>query len=120
MCSPGRWAIASKVLPNDYTSKELRKILRDGLVKCIAIMAKSDPKMDMKRLLMSLALGRFRGPPFDEKVIAEVRSDLRTVCKRSGHGDGLPLVGDVVQTFEVRLIQAMLSAFQDPDALSGP
>ena len=58
LCSPGRWAIASRVLPNDYTSKELRKILRDGLVKGITIMAKSDPKMDMKRLLMSLALGR--------------------------------------------------------------
>ena len=33
-----------------------------------------------------------------------------------GHGDGLPHQGDAEQKIEVRLAQALLRAFKDPDA----
>ena len=41
--------------------------------------------------------------------------DLRLICKNAGHGDGLPQEGGIVQAYEVRLIQALLSACADPD-----
>ena len=55
------------------------------------------------------------GSPFDQEAVAEARMDLRLICKSAGHGDGLPQEGDIVQAYEVRLIQALLSAFADPD-----
>jgi len=115
LCSPGRWPVAQRVLPDDYTSKLLRKTLVDGLVSAMKAMRKADPTMDIKKLLLSLALGKFKGSPFDTTIVEEVRADLRIFCKQGAHGDGLPREGDVCQHFEVRLIQAMLSAFQDPD-----
>ena len=90
-------------------------MLTDGLVKCLEIFKKRDSSLDIKKLLMLLALGKFDDSPFDMQTLDDVRADFRIVCKRSGHGDGLPREGDVVQLFEVRLIQSMLSAFQDPD-----
>ena len=38
------------------------------------------------------------------------------ILKESGHGDGFPEAGDVVQMFKVRLIQGLLSALGDPDS----
>ena len=72
--------------------------------------------LDMKRMLMKLAVGRVEEMSFDHKVLEEVRANLRIICKEAGHGDGLSQEGDVVQLFEIRLIQSLLSAFQDPDA----
>ena len=73
------------------------------------------PKMDVKYLLVRLALGHYAASPFDPVILQEMRDDLRIICKQAGHGDGLPVEGDVVQPFEVRLIQCLLSAFGDPD-----
>ena len=47
--------------------------------------------------------------------MGSVRTDLRLILKAAGMGDGLPREGDVVQHFEVRLIQDLLRAFADPD-----
>ena len=76
---------------------------------------KKDDKWDMKRLLLELATGMHKESPFDSELVDEIRVDLRLVCKQSGHGPGLPEEGDVVQAFEVRLIQGMMRVFGDPD-----
>ena len=70
----------------------------------------------MKILLIELAVGKHKVSPSDEKIVEEIRTDLRIVCKHAGHGPGLPDTGDVVQAFEVRLIQALIRAFGDADS----
>ena len=115
LCSPGRWPIDKRILPDDYTSKHLQKALTDSLQEALALIKKSDPTMNIKTLQICLALDKFKSASFDTVVIDKVRTYLRIICKQAGHGDGLPREGDVVQLFEVRLIQALLSAFQDPD-----
>ena len=71
--------------------------------------------VDMKKFLIILSLGRVDGQPFDEKILEEVRLDLRIILKQSGAGDGLPETGDLVQQFEIRLIEALLHLCEDPD-----
>ena len=71
--------------------------------------------MDLKKLLLTLAVGKVTVLPFDKKIVAEVRMDLRIACKEAGHGNGLPKAGDLVQSFEVRLMESLLSAFENPD-----
>ena len=115
LCSPGRWPISQRRIPDDYTSKRLQKVVRDGLLKSEKVWKSKKPEMDLKRMLMNLALGKLDKSPFDDEILREVRTELRIICKQAGHGDGLPREGDVVQHFEIRLIQALLSAFQDPD-----
>ena len=86
------------------------------MLKCETSWKKEAKEMDLKRKLLMLATGKVKENPFDEQVLKEVRDDFRIICKQAGAGDGLPQAGDVIQRFEIRLIQALLSAFQDPDA----
>ena len=88
-------------------------------MKSFQKMKTEDPKLDLRRLLFALSNGHYKESPFDLEVVREVRCDLRILCKQAGHGDGLPRAGDVVQEFEVRMIQSMLSAFGDPDHYFG-
>ena len=53
--------------------------------------------------------------PFPQEMVENLRLDLCSILKEAGFGDGLPQEGDVVQKFEVRLIGALLKAFDDPD-----
>ena len=117
LCSPGRWPIDRRILPEDFTSKRLRRIIHEGLVTAIERMriTENDDKLDAKKILVKLAMGLYPASPFDQATVEDVRAHLRSACKEAGHGDGLPREGDVVQLFEVRLIQSLLSAFQDPD-----
>ena len=78
----------------------------------ILAAARNESKWDMKHLLMELAVGKHKQSPFDAAVVDEIRVELRIICKQAGFGPGLPEEGDVVQTFEVRLIQSLLRAFQ--------
>ena len=118
LCSPGRWSIDQRLLPDDYTSRRLRKALEEGLDRAMKEMRtrRKDEAFDMKRLLMELAIGRDETSPFDEALVEEIRTDLRIICKQAGYGPGLPEEGDAVQLFQVKLIQALLGAFSDPDA----
>ena len=117
LCSPGRWKIGQRILPDDHASRRIKTTLRQGLDKAMKKLMsdKKDDKWDMKRLLMELAIGRHKESPFDTQIIDDIRVELRIICKQSGHGPGLPEEGDVVQAFEVRLIQGMMRVFGDPD-----
>ena len=111
----GALPVNQRRLPNDDMAKTLRRIVENGLKAAVEKMQHADDTMDFKKLLMLLALGKFDSPPFDDTIIKSVRDDLRIECKLRGHGDGLPKAGDAIQAFEVRLIQSLLSAFEDPD-----
>ena len=110
--SPGRWPIKQRRLPDDTLANEIRDIFRQGLINTI----KSVNGGDFKKMLLSLASGSVEANPFPEHILEEVRTQLRLTLKRHGVGDGLPREGDIDQPIEVRLIQDLLKAFNDPDA----
>ena len=63
--------------------------------------------VDMKKFLWILSAGRIKEQPFDQKVVEDLRSDVRIALKRSGFGTGLPEEGDQAQEFEIRLVGAL-------------
>ena len=81
------------------------RALEDGLVKAMKAM-------QVKHLLMELAFSRHEKSPFEDKLVGEIWTELGIMCKQAGHGPGLPEEGDVVQLFEVRLIQALPICFR--------
>ena len=119
-CSRGRWPPQHRNLPDDPTAKKLTGVLMSGFKKCEKIWITKDKTHDAKRVLMCLAAGKMEGFPFDQGVVAEVRSGLRLVCKKAGLGDGLPREGDIFQAYGVRLIQPLLAAFADRDSGGQP
>lgn len=68
MCSPGRWAVKNRRLPDDFASKRIRHIFREGLKKCEAKLESTKPPMDLKKLLVSLAAGKIETLPFDSTL----------------------------------------------------
>ena len=104
-----------RVLPDNATAKKLKDALLSGFKRCEKAWLAKDKTHDAKHILICLAAGQMKGSPFDQATVADVRSDLRLICKDAGHGDGLPKEGDVVQAYEAHLIQSFLSAFSDPD-----
>ena len=73
------------------------------------------PGGSLKSALLELASGKVDKSPFPANIVEETRTQLRLFLKRHGFGDGLPQEGDVDQLTEVRLIQGLLAAFEDPD-----
>ena len=113
--SPGRWKVANRRLPGTGVAKHLRDILREGL----RVAEPSLPGGDLRATLFELAAGKVESDPFPEDLMDDLRLSLRVQLTRSGFGDGLPRKGDVDQVMEVRLMQALLEAFEDPDAHFG-
>ena len=109
--SPGRWKVDQRRLPDDTVAKELREVFRKGLM----VSAPHLPGGDLKKALLELAAGNLKASPFPTEVVEQVRMDLGIVLKKHGFGDGLKQEGDVCQDTEVRLVQALLKAFGDPD-----
>ncbi|MDE0916488.1 MAG: hypothetical protein OSB57_15045 [Planctomycetota bacterium] len=115
LCSPGRWPKVHRHLPTTNIAEELQTILIKGLLRAERGM----PGKSFKATLAAIVGGKLEHSPFAAKLIEEIRSDLRIALLGAGFGDGLPREGDRVQHFEVRLIQALLRAFGDPDAHFG-
>ena len=70
-----------------------------------------------KEELLFLACGGRKSSPFTEKVVEETRELIRFALLDKGLDTGLPREGDVVQAFEVRLIQALTVACDDPGSV---
>mgnify|MGYP003333509867 CR=1 FL=1 len=115
LCSPGRWPVTRRRLPNDAVAMELQQTTLKALLEFEEGLRK-DGGQDLKKLLMIIATGKMKDQPFPQGMIERLRENLREVLDRHGFWDGRPEEGDVEQAFEVRLIQALLIAFQDPDA----
>ena len=110
--SPGRWRKSRRNLPHNDVAKEIRKIFLRGLRKAEPHL----PGKSFKSGLHAAAGGKLEACPFPEELLEEIRADLRVVLMEFGYGDALPHPGDVQQKIEVRLAQALLEAFKDPDA----
>ena len=73
----------------------------------------------LKAAFLLLAAGKVLKNSFVETIIEEVRDKLRILLRNLGHGGGLPQEGDMQQEIEVRLMQALMRAFGDPDYFYG-
>ena len=110
--SPGRWPIDRRRLPSNATLDRIQRLLVEGLQRCEPALEKGS----FKHELMRLACGRRDSSPFPLKEVERTREDIRLALLDGGFDSGLPRAGDMVQSFEVRLIQALASVSEDPDA----
>ena len=67
--------------------------------------------------LLRIACGHREASPFPESILVKTREEMRLALLDHSHDPGPPLEGDVVQAFEVRLMQAVASVCEDPDAV---
>jgi hypothetical protein len=112
LCSPGRWPIKQRVLPDGKAVAMVREIIWEGFLRCT-------PKFDRgcpKRELMRIACGHRESSPFPAKEVERIRKEVRAALKACGFGGGEPRHGDREQAFHVRLMGELASAAQDPDA----
>ena len=58
-------------------------MLVEGLQEALELFGKSDKAMDCKRLLICMALEKYKEALFDSGVIDRVRTDLRIICKQA-------------------------------------
>ena len=72
----------------------------------------------MREELMHSACGRRTRSPFPGIALARTREEIREVLVENGLNPGRPKTGDRSQAFEVRLIQALAEACEDPDAVA--
>ena len=109
--SLGRWAMSRRVLPDDDLARELQGIMK----KCPIDSEPHLPGGFLRQNLSVLASGSCHSDSFPKDIADRVRADLRIAPRKGGYSDGLPRLGDVEQKTEVRLLQALLRAFGDPD-----
>ena len=114
-CSPGRWPIERRRLPDNDLAQQLKSIVAKGLKACEDRFRSGPKPKDLRHLLDEISVGKVTGQPFREDIVGTVRADLCLALQAAGIGDGLPREGDVVQHFEVRLIQDLLKGLDDPD-----
>ena len=70
----------------------------------------------LKATLAKLAAGGVEVNPFPEAGLDHLRQELRSVLRRHGKDEGQARPGDAEQATDVRLVQALLEAFGDPDS----
>ena len=93
-------------------SQELRKVLSYGLLR----MSHKMEGGSLRKVLISIMGGNLVESPFPEAEVDKLREEVRAILVSHGFGDGRGKPGDAKQPTEVRLIQELLKAFQDPDA----
>ena len=86
LCSPGQWPKDRRRLPGDNIAAQLQRILLEGLVRAEPGL----PGGSFKSALAAIVGGKLTKSPFAERLIDEVRSDLRIALKKAGFGDGFP------------------------------
>ena len=111
LCSPGRWAIDRRRLPDCSVVRDIRDTLFDSFKKCIPSFDKGFPR----RELLRLACGQNAASQFKEDDIGNARRELRTTLARHGFCPGIPEPEDRPQHFEVCLVGELAKACTDPD-----
>ena len=48
LCSPGRWPVSQRALPDESVARELRRIIEHGLREALSRIEQVDPQMDDK------------------------------------------------------------------------
>ena len=112
LCSPGRWPIDRRQLPDSDVVNLIREAIWGCFVRCVPSFDKGCPR----RELLRIACGHRDKSPFPEAEIAQTRREIRAILKACGFSEGLPREGDKEHAFEVRLMGELASAALDPDS----
>ena len=64
LCSPGRWRVANRVLPDDHLAKRLQNFFTKGLRACEKSWLTKDNSLDFKKKMCVMAVGRLKESPF--------------------------------------------------------
>ena len=110
--SPGRWKIADRILPDHDVTQEIRQIVW----KALRDMEELLPGGSLRDALYSIMAGNNKTSPFPQEMVKELKEELRKVLDTNGFGRGEPRHGDAKQCTDVRLLQALMEAFEDPDS----
>ena len=100
-------------------AKKLRDIIQSGLREFETRLKQEKKPRSLRQLICAIAVQKVESQPFPEDLLEKTRDRLRLALRSGGYGDGLPQEGDVVQHFDVRLIQSLLAACSDPDHYFG-
>ena len=112
LASPGRWKAPARRLPDNEVARELGEAFSAGLLR----MSHKMEGGSLGKVLISIMGGNLVESTFPEAEVDKLREEVRAILVRRGFGDGRGKPGDAMQPTEVRLIQELLKAFQDPDA----
>ena len=77
------------------------------------------PGGSLRATLKRLMAEDLDSSPFPEKGMENLRTEIRKILKTHGFDEGRRRPGDADQITEVRLVQALLKAFRDPDHYFG-
>ena len=98
--------------------KKLRGIILGGLREFETKLKEEKKPRSLRQLICAIAVQKVETNPFPEDILVKTKDKLRMALKAGGYGDGLPQAGDVVQHFDVRLIQGLLAACKDQTTIS--
>ena len=111
LASPGRWPPDRRRLPEGKVIGRLQDCLLEGLKSCEPLLQGGSCKAE----LLYLACNRRRASPFPSDAVLRTRRQLGVILQESGFQDGRPRPGDAAQAVQVRLLQELLRASDDPD-----
>ena len=112
LCSPGRWPIQRRRLPESEVVNLIREALWAGFQRCAPHFDQGCPRRELFRI----ACGQREGSPFPKSEVEAIRNEIRAILVAAGYSDGMPKPGDRPHAFEVRLMGELAKAAQDPDS----
>ena len=78
-------------------------------------MESSLPGGTLRNAVKTMAAGGLTENPFPEEGLEELRAEIRKILKWHDLDEGFKRRGDAEQLTDVRLLQALMIAFEDPD-----
>mgnify|MGYP003318891647 CR=1 FL=1 len=76
LCSPGRWPVQRRRLPEGHLVTRLKKVLFDGFLKCMGKMRFEGKAVDVKKFLIILSIGRVEAVSYTHLRAHETREEL--------------------------------------------
>ena len=85
LCSPRRWPIKQRILPNSRAVALSREVFWAGFLQSVPSFDRGCPR----RELMQVACGHRKASPFPEAEVLRTRQDLQALFKSCGFSEGL-------------------------------
>ena len=115
LCSPGRWIPKHRQLPQGVFPALLQRMI--GILQ--KLQSRWDSKkspLSIKNLIIYIAAGKCSKLPFPADLVTEARAQFETLLRAEGWNPERR-EGDAPSYVRVRLLQAILQAANDPDAV---
>ena len=110
LCSPGRWALRSRLLPNSWCSRAFSNALEEFIGEW-----SSRSGIQPKDLLCQAACGKLVASPWNELELKKLKDRLTGILAEAG----TPVrrtMGDRPQAIDIRFLQAFMEMSGDPES----